>query len=337
MEEAIGAALAAPGDAFAPPAWLANAHVQSLLASSPLRRPLVLGRAAALVDASRSVLLDGGDGARLHGWYARPDGACRGLAVLIHGWEGSGNSLYLLSAAARLHAEGWGVLRLHLRDHGPTHHLNPGIFHSNRIGEVTAAVAHAARVFPERPMCLGGFSLGGNFALRVAVRAPAAGIPLSRVMAVCPVLDPHSTLEAMERGPAFYEAYFMRKWRRSLAIKARLFPDLYRFGDLRRFRGLRDLTAFLVTGYTEYAGLDQYLSGYAVTGDALAGLAVPTRIVSAADDPVIPARDLDRLARPPALVVQATRHGGHCGFLESPFGGSWTDARMAGFFADAPA
>ena len=336
MEEVIGAGPMTAGSEFAPPAWMANPHLQSLLASSALRRPLVERRADALIRASRAMLFDGGDGARLHGWYAEPvTGRARGLAVLIHGWEGSGNSLYLLSAATRLYAEGWAVLRLHLRDHGPTHHLNSGIFHSNRIGEVTAAVAHAAQVLPHRPLCLGGFSLGGNFALRVAVRAPAAGIPLARVMAVCAVLDPHSTLTAMEQGPEIYEAYFMRKWRQSLAIKARRFPDLYRFGDTRRFRGLREMTSFFVAGYTEYRDMGEYLSGYAVTGRALADLSVPTWLVNAGDDPVIPARDLDRLTRSGALSVLATRQGGHCGFLPSPFGDSWIDGRMAEYFARA--
>jgi predicted alpha/beta-fold hydrolase len=336
VEQAIGAVAAAPGQDFVPPAWMANPHVQSLLASAPLRRPLVVRRALGLIRSSRSVLLDGVEGSVLHGWYTRPEGrASRGLAVLIHGWEGSGNSLYLLSAATRLHAAGWSVLRLHLRDHGPTHHLNPGMFHSNRIEEVTAAVAHAASLLPERPVCLGGFSLGGNFALRVATRAPEAGIPLARVMAVCPVLDPHSTLVAMEQGPAIYEAYFMRKWRQSLAIKAARFPELYRFGDLRRFRGLRDMTAFFVAGYTDYGDLDEYLAGYAVTGDTLAALSVPTWLLSSEDDPVIPARDLARVARPPDLSVQTTARGGHCGFLFSPFGHSWIDACMAGYFEGA--
>jgi len=338
VEEVISAGPVSVGSDFVAPAWMASPHLQSLLASSPLRRPLVERRADELIRASRAMIFDGGDGARLHGWYAQPQAEqLRGLAVLLHGWEGSGNSLYLLSAASRLYAEGWAVLRLHLRDHGPTHHLNAGIFHSNRIAEVTAAVAHAAQVLPHRPLCLGGFSLGGNFALRVAVRAPSAGIPLARVMAVCAVLDPHSTLAAMEQGPEIYEAYFMRKWRQSLAIKARCFPDRYRFGDLRRFRGLREMTSFFVAGYTRFRDLGEYLSGYAVTGGALAGLTVPTWLVNTADDPVIPARDLERLARPAALSVLETRRGGHCGFLASPFGDSWIDARMAEYFARAGA
>lgn len=323
---------------FAPRGLIANRHLQSILPSSPLRRGLLRRRAAPLAAASRSLLLDCGEGIRLHAWYApQPEGPSqpRGLAVLIHGWEGAGDSSYLLSAALRLYGEGWSVVRLHLRDHGPSHHLNEDLFHSNRLPEVVAAVARIAELFPLRPLCLGGFSLGGNFALRVAARADHAGIPLARVMAVCPVLDPASTLVAMEDGPRLYERYFMAKWRRSLETKARLFPQRYRFGDLRRFRGLRDMTEAFVIDYGDYPDLASYLAGYAIVGETLATVSAPTLLVAAEDDPVIPARDLSRLARPVALRVVATERGGHCGYLDSVRGESWIDGRMAAWFAQA--
>lgn len=330
---------AAQATEFLPRGLYVNPHVQSVLASSRLRRPLIMRRAATVLAASSIRLLEAGEGIRLLASYApRPgDGRVRGLAVLIHGWEGSGESLYLLAAAARLYAEGWAVLRLNLRDHGPSHHLNRDLFHSNRIAEVVAAVASAAHDFAERPMVLGGFSLGGNFAMRVAVRAAAAGIPLSRAMAVCPVLDPAATLLAMENGPRFYERHFMAKWRRSLRIKARCFPELYDFGDLRRFRGLRDMTAYFVTAYSEYPDLDTYLAGYALVGETLRNLEVPCRLVAAEDDPVIPAADLDRLAPSPSLEVHRTRHGGHCGYLTAFAAESWINDELVRWFGGAGA
>lgn len=319
---------------FAPTGLIANPHLQSLLVSAPFRRSQLLRRGAALESASRDLLLDCGDGVRLHSWYAPPQDSRppRGLAVLIHGWEGSGLSTYLLSSATRMHAEGWAVIRLHLRDHGPSHQLNEGIFHSCRIREVVEAMARIAELFPRLPLCLGGFSLGGNFALRVAARADAAGIPLARVMAVCPVLDPTSTLEAMEHGPRIYERYFMAKWRRSLDIKQRLFPHRYDFGNLRRFRGLREMTDVLVREYTEFADLESYLDGYAVIGDGLESISVPTLLIAAEDDPIIPAKDLPRLALVSVMQVVATTRGGHCGFLPSPRGVSLIDDQMARWF-----
>jgi predicted alpha/beta-fold hydrolase len=322
---------------FSPTGLIANPHIQSILVSSPLRRMLLRRRSAALLAASRELLLDCGEGVRLHAWHAPAAASPRGLAVLIHGWEGGGDSSYMLSAATRLFGSGWTVVRLHLRDHGPSHHLNEELFHSNRIREVVAGVARLAELFPGPPLCLGGFSLGGNFALRVAARADARGIPLARVMAVCPVLDPASTLDAMEQGPRVYERYFMLKWRRSLRIKARLFPARYDFGDLRRFRGLRDMTDFFVQDFSEFPDLASYLNGYAVTGEALATVRVPTLVVASQDDPVIPIRDLPRLARSEALQVVATTHGGHCGFLPSAFGHSWIDGLMLEWFEDGTA
>ena len=77
--------------------------------------------------------------------------------------------------------------------------------------------------------------------------------------------------------------------------------------------------------YTDIATLDDYLSGYAITGDRLIGLSVPTRAVFAADDPVIPAADIARLAATQALQTQLMPHGGHCGFVDRLTASSWID------------
>ncbi|MCF6031944.1 alpha/beta hydrolase, partial [Xanthomonas perforans] len=69
------------------------------------------------------------------------------------------------------------------------------------------------------------YSLGGNFAQRLALRAPAAGLPLARVGAVCPLLDPAATMTQLEKGPQFYDWYFRRKWCESLLCKRKLFAE----------------------------------------------------------------------------------------------------------------
>ena len=131
---------------YRPPWSLRNRHVQSLLGSSGLRRKVVLRRAQALQAAAEVWTLDGGDGIRLQGLYSpHPDGG-RGLAVLLHGWEGNVNSNYILGNGARLFAAGYDVFRLNFRDHGDTHHLNHELFHSCRLDEVV----HALRDLQDR-------------------------------------------------------------------------------------------------------------------------------------------------------------------------------------------
>jgi hypothetical protein len=303
-----------------------------VLASLSLRRALMDRRADSLEADTREIIVECGDGVRLLA-LETPAGTRRNrLAILIHGWEGSARSVYLVSAAAFLRDAGYDVVRLNLRDHGDSHHLNEGLFHSNRTAEVVGAVAAIVRQYRQHAAYLGGFSLGGNFALRVAARAPRAQIALAGVVAVCPVLDPRNTLAALEKGWFVYRAYFLGKWRRSLRRKAECHPALYDFGDLRRFRTLTAMTDFFVTGFTEYPDLEAYLDDYAITGDVLAQLEVPCHLLAAADDPVIPPADLSRLASPAALAVEVSASGGHCGFVERLSAPSWADRRMLDFF-----
>lgn len=301
---------------FRPPAALRNGHLQTMLSSAPFRHALVRRRAQALLAASRPVLVDAGHGVRLSGAFSptpRMAGA-RGTAIVLHGWEGSIDSSYVLEAGTRLFADGWDVFRLNLRDHGGSQALNHGIFHSCLIDEVVGAVAEIARRHPARPLTLTGFSLGGNFVLRVGLRAPAAGIPLAAVAAICPAIDPEHTLAAMEQR-FIYHQYFLRKWRHSLEVKQKLFPDLdlLRPGDGRR--NLRELTRAMTERQTDFGTLENYLNGYSVAGDRLAGLEVPTRILTARDDPVIPIADFAPLAAIPAIELDIAEHGGHCGFI----------------------
>ena len=313
---------------FAPPRFLRNPHVQSILTSVLPRRWFVARRARALLAASREVIVDCGEGARLLGHHAAQPGGSGELVLLLHGWEGSAESQYVLSCAAYLYARGFDIFRLNLRDHGPTHHLNPELFHSCRIAEVVGAVRAVAERFPAQRLSLVGYSLGGNFALRVAARARAAAISLRLVVAICPVLDPAHTMQRLEHGVWLYRNYFVLKWRRSLLKKRRAWPDLYELDELMEDPRLSAMTAQLVQRYTQFPDTGSYFAGYAITGTALALLTVPSHLLMALDDPIIPAADLGRLAATPALRIQTTPRGGHCGFLDSLGGESWADRRV---------
>ncbi|HZF30444.1 MAG TPA: alpha/beta fold hydrolase [Gammaproteobacteria bacterium] len=281
--------------------------------------------AAGLLGAARREIVDCGDGVRLLGFSSTRSSPSRGLAILLHGWEGSADASYVLSVGGRLFDAGFEVFRLNLRDHGESYDLNRELFHSCRIDEVVAATRRILALHPADRTFLIGHSLGGNFALRVAARAPAAGFQLTKAVAICPVLRPHSTMRALEEGLWIYRDYFLRRWRRSLLAKAACFPDLYDFGDLRRFPTLTATTDFFVKHYTGFADLDAYLSGYAITGAALGGLTVPARLIASSDDPVIPIADLRDVATSAALRISVFPHGGHCAFLEDYRLRSWTD------------
>jgi predicted alpha/beta-fold hydrolase len=307
---------------FVPPLGLRSKHIQSLLNSSKVRRKKVLKRSVALRECAEVWTLDGGhddegNKVRLQGLYSKQPGRSRGKVVLLHGWEGSVDSNYILANGGRLFDAGFDVFRLNFRDHGDTHHLNPGIFHSCRLDEVV----HTLRDLQDRlaitPWFLCGYSLGGNFSLRVALKAQEAGLKLGQVVAVCPVINPAHAMISMEQGLRFYERYFERKWSRSLRIKQSRFHDLY--GEERWYdiRGLRERTHYLATRHAGFESAEAYFNGYSIADNRLAKLQVPATILTAADDPVVPVDDFHELPENPCLELIISPFGGHCGFLKN--------------------
>jgi hypothetical protein len=256
---------------------------------------------------------------RLQALHSAQPRAARGVAVVLHGWEGSAESSCVLSLSAALYGAGYALLRLNLRDHGGSQHLNRDIFHCGRLAELIGAVRAIARHFANAPLYLAGFSIGGNFLLRAA--AAPAGLPASAraVAAISPVLDPAATLLALERGAPMYRRAFVRRWSRSLRAKQRAWPQSHDFSQLLRLKNLRAMTAALVRTHTPFADLDAYLRDYDITGARLLQLAVPCSVLLAEDDPLVPAADLARLPASERLHVWRSRFGGHCGFV-----GDWS-------------
>ena len=61
----------------------------------------------------------------------------------------------------------------------------------------------------------------------------------------------------------------------------------------------------------------------------LANLAVPAHLLTALDDPIIPACELEQVASSPNLDVIRSPFGGHCGFMDRWRGESWADREVA--------
>lgn len=301
------------------PSWLIRgAQVQSILATKSPRRRRWLRAGSRMEALSQPHLLDAGDHVRLTGRHSRqpPGVSAKGLVVLIHGWEGSHDSAYLYSMACAVFEAGYHVFRLNLRDHGGSHHLNRELFHSARIREVIGAIRTVQTLDPVQPLFVIGFSLGGNFALRVGLHGPAAGVRPALSLGICPAINPAATVRAIDEGPLLFRHYFMNKWRQTVAAKQRAFPDL-KLDGLVGPRSLHDITARFVADHTEYDALDAYFQAYTLTGPLLAAAPSPLAIITAQDDPVVPFEDFSGLRETGALRHLLTpAAGGHCGFID---------------------
>ncbi|MGD8357631.1 MAG: hypothetical protein PVG42_06210, partial [Lysobacterales bacterium] len=82
-------------------------------------------------------------------------------------------------------------------------------------------------------------------------------------------------------------------------------------------RGLRERTHYLATRHAGFASAEQYFEGYSIAGERLAPLTVPSTVLTAEDDPVVPVSDFRALPHNAALELIIARYGGHCGFLKN--------------------
>jgi uncharacterized protein len=299
---------------FVPPVGLRNPHLQTILSSLKVR---ALGEKE-LDSKAREILVDAGEGVRLLGFYtSQESGSSRGLILLLHGWEGGADSTYMLTTGGFFHRQGYDIFRLNLRDHGNSHPLNEGLFNSSLIEETHRAVQNIADAQGNLPFFIVGFSLGGNFAMRMALRH--AGHPirnLRHVFAVSPVLDPRKATDAMDQGFFLYRSYFLNKWKASLRKKQALFPHLYDFDDLMECKTLMEITERILPKYSSYRTPPEYFRTYTLTGRRFSELSVPLFVLTAADDPIIPVEDFRELEGNQCLRIRVERHGGHCGFLQ---------------------
>ena len=284
-----------------------------------------------MLNVAREVVLNTVDDVRLQGFYSsQANGRAKGMVMLLHGWEGSVNSAYILRTGKFLYESSYSVFRLNYRDHGDTHHLNPGLFYAVLLEEVFSAVRQIAEDAVNLPFYLIGFSMGGNFTLRIARQHAERPIRnLEHVFSISPVLDPEKSTNAIDAYPLLRK-YFRNKWSRSLMKKQACFTDLYDFTDVLTLPTVAEMTEVMVRRYSDYASASDYFRQFAVLGDALAELTVPLTIVTAQDDPIIPVEDFYALKLHPSTELIVHRYGGHNGFLETLSGKTWYEKKIMG-------
>lgn len=312
---------------FRPPVWMRSALAQTVLASQKFRKSGTSPMEAAAQTHIFECGHDGHEDVRLMGSYStHPDN--KGLVIFLHGWEGSEQSTYVVSCGRYMYERGYSVFRLNFRDHGDSHHLNKRMFHSARLDEVRRGVEQAAMLANGAPVYLAGFSLGGNFALRIACQLKQNRIPgLAHIFAISPVTDPLSASPTVDEN-FLIRRYFYKKWTRSMAKKQAAFPDDYDFSSLAKIKSVMELTERFLPKYTEFKDLKTYFDAYRIGADDLNSCPVNVSILMAKDDPVVPAKDVAKLRSTDKVRVIMTDYGGHNGFFTSLLGPTWYDIYM---------
>ncbi len=259
--------------------------------------------------------------------------------VALHGLEGSSTAHYMKGMADKAYRRGFNVVRLNQRNCGGTEGLSAGLYHSGLTADPAAVLRELIARDGLDEIAVAGYSLGGNLALKLAGEFGDQAPPeLRAVAAVSPTIDLANAVDAIERRSNWiYQWHFMLSLRRRMKRKARLFPDLYRVDGIRRIRTIRQFDdAFTAPHHGFRDSADYYYRASALR--VIHRIAVPTLIISAADDPFVPiAPLLDARVRGNRHITLAITHcGGHCGFVGAPENGDdgyWAERRVVEFAA----
>jgi predicted alpha/beta-fold hydrolase len=324
--------MSAPKPTFVPRRFLGTGHLQTL-AGNYLSRPHLLPPPEARlfqVEPEVQVLC------HCH-WQA--DRARAMTVIVVHGLEGSSESQYMYGIGSKAWTEGMNVIRMNMRTCGGTEALSPTLYHNGLGSDVGAVVEELIRTEKLERVAMVGYSMGGNLILyRAGTWGKDAPPQLKAVAAVSPAMDLAASADALGEAQNFaYQWHFVRRLKARFRHKAALHPERY---DAARTKGIRSIREFddkITAPYSGFLGADDYYARCSAA-QYLGGIAVPTLIVHALDDPFIrvSAETRARALANPNITYIETEHGGHCAFLADPNGydGRWAEREVVRFLGE---
>ncbi|HXP32260.1 MAG TPA: alpha/beta fold hydrolase [Stellaceae bacterium] len=277
--------------------------------------------------------LGDGSGDRLSGALGRPAAGigAKPLVVLLHGLSGEETSFYMRRTAAHLLALGWPVLRLNLRGAGPSRALSRWHYHAGRSEDLGLAFAALPSALVAHGVVAAGYSLGANMLLKF-LGEQGRRAPLRAAVAISAPLDLAGTARRlMRRRNALYQYYLLKYMRKEAVAPIAAVTGAERRAILAA-RSIWEFDDRFSAPRNGFAGATDYYERSAAR-HYLAGIAVPTLVIHALDDPWIPSEPyLDFVwRRNPNLIPLITARGGHVGFEGGDRRTAWHDLAVARF------
>lgn len=297
-------------------------HAQTITAALPFARPHPRG----VHDVVEEVLVPG-EGALVLACTFLPNPAP--LVVVLHGVSGSSQDHYVVRAARAFLRAGFHVARLNQRGSGLGTGKSRRLGHAGLGEDLALAVAHLSKRDDVTAIGALGYSLGGHLALSHAAElaehsAAERSTKLRAVVSVSAPVDLHESMRAFDSLRGRFTGVYERRIVASLLERARgmkaFAPEApFTPEDLARVVTIRDFDAVVTVPSHGFASVDDYYTRASV-GPRLGDITVPTLILHAADDPMVPVTALrtlhaaERTSRAIDVVIVPT--GGHVGFVE---------------------
>lgn len=341
---------------FDPARGMRNRHLMTILASRWVRPfPDIVGHHSRMlvpVEEGSHVLIECNfasgstitsspqSSAPLVPHYNMKAGAPRPAVILVHGLEGSAQSHYLLGLSRKFLAVGFDTIRMNMRNCGGTLHLSRTLYNAGLSADVVALARYLIKVRQYDEIYFVGFSLGGNMVLKAAAElANRNATWLKGVCAISPSIDLHACVNEIEKGfNRVYERNFLRGLKEKIFAKNKLFPGKYETRGLKSIQSIRLFDDIYTAPDGGYSSVSDYYTR-ASSLPMVADIKVPTMVIAAKDDPIVPFSAFESLTSRNSLIkLLAPQHGGHAGFIgydvtgrETPEDRYWAENQVVKF------
>ncbi len=258
----------------------------------------------------------------------RPLGKTFGELILVHGLEGSSEAGYARSMAVAALQLGYAVHRFNMRSCGGTESLAATNYHAGQTSDLLSVIKQISKEYGN-PIFLGGFSLGGNVVLKLAGElGDSAAQWIHGVCAVSTPIDLAACVKYIERPANFiYEWRFLSRLKQRIRVRHLEAPEIYPVEGLDKISTIYDFDDQYTGRFFGFGGAEKYY-GTQSSMLFLDRIRVPTLVIQAKDDPLIPFRVYDRpeFRTNPHLQLLAVEHGGHLGFIAAKQPRFWLDS-----------
>ncbi len=256
------------------------------------------------------------------------------LVVLTHGLEGNSSRQYILGAAKLFAQNGWDVLAWNCRSCSGEMNRAFRMYHHGDTVDIGTVVNQAITTNGYRSLVLVGFSMGANITMNYLGKLGENAPPEIRAAAVFSApCDLEAGANVLDRWDnRIYKRRFMRALAEKMHRKAADFPGKLDISKLKNVRRWRDFDEWFAAPICGFSGAAEFYE-QASSKNFIAGIRVPTLLVSAQNDPILTAECFPvHLAREhPFFHLEMPRQGGHCGFMVAGDEFSWAERRALEF------
>jgi uncharacterized protein len=316
---------------FVPPRFFENYHIQTFLAG------FISGFTLPNLKPERR-LIDLSDGSKLAAdcfWQKNKE--IRSTVIVINGFEGyfgKGITPFGKNVSNKAYHFGFNVIHLRMRGEADTIHFTKSLVATDPVDDLTIVFQEFAR-WGLKKFYVIGLSGGGwvqLFSLCKLKKTIKKNILGS--ISISGPIDFFSTWDHANKHP-LYSWLLLRIYKNLVTRRINIDPPgTWDTKQLKQINSLRGWGEAYVHIFEKFATIDEY---HAKTDLALLlpHLTIPTLIIHAFDDPLVPAFPYTKIKNP-HIITLLTKHGGHGGFfmLKPRYGdldGHWAQNRAMEF------